>query len=299
MADLPRIISQPQSNTALTGTVHYAPAKSLWISAMYLVAIVGGALTFSIEALLVFLVTSAITLCLGHSLGMHRRLIHNSYACPPWLEYIFVYCGVLVGLAGPLGMMKTHDLRDWAQRQPQCHDYFAHKRSMLQDAFWQLHCDIQLNHAPEFKPEARVRDDKIYQFMERYWVWQQLPLAIVLGALGGVSWIIWGICVRVAVSVTGHWLVGYFAHNGGAKHWHVEGAAVQGYNIKHLGLLTMGECWHNNHHAFPDSAKLGLRAGEVDPGWWVLCLLEKLGWVWAIKRPEDLPERLELKPVVV
>jgi predicted DCC family thiol-disulfide oxidoreductase YuxK len=64
--------------------------------------------------------TTAITLCLGHSLGMHRRFIHRSYAAPLWLERLFVYLGTLVGMAGPLGMMRTHDLRDRAQRQPEC-----------------------------------------------------------------------------------------------------------------------------------------------------------------------------------
>ena len=293
--DIPRIISQSNDNTALLGSVQLAPAKSLWISGMYALAIVGGALTFSWDALLVFLVTSAITICLGHSLGMHRRLIHNSYECPLWLEYAFVYLGVLVGLAGPLGMIKTHDMRDWAQRQAQCHDYFAHRQPMWRDWFWQLHCDIKLTHPPTFKPEPEVANDRFYQFIETYWMWQQLPLAILLGAIGGVSWIIWGICVRVAVSVTGHWLVGYFAHNQGHQHWQVEGAAVQGHNVKHLGLITMGECWHNNHHAFPGSAKLGLHTGEVDPGWWVLKSLQKLGLVWNIKLPEDLAERPELR----
>ncbi|MGB1310895.1 MAG: acyl-CoA desaturase [Leucothrix sp.] len=262
---------------------------------MYATAIVGGTLTFSWEALLVFLVTSAITLCLGHSLGMHRRLIHNSYSCPKWMEYLFVYLGVLVGLAGPLGMMKTHDLRDWAQRQPQCHDYFAHRSGMLRDWFWQLHCDIQLTYPPTFTPDAQVANSRFYRLTETYWMWQQLPLMLLLGTLGGISWIVWGICVRVAVSVTGHWLVGYFAHNQGSKHWRVEGAAVQGHNIKHLGLITMGECWHNNHHAFPESAKLGLHDNEVDPGWWVLVVLKKFGWVWNIKLPKDLADRPELK----
>ena len=45
---------------------------------------------------------------------------------------------------------------------------------------------------------------------------------------------------------------------------------MQGYNVPFAALLTMGESWHNNHHAFPGSARLGLRAGEWDPGWWVL-----------------------------
>lgn len=292
-----RILNQSTKHAAAEGNVEYMPTKSLWISSMYVLGIVGGALTFSWEAVLVFLISSAITLCLGHSLGMHRRLIHRSYACPLWLEYTFVYLGVLVGLAGPIGMIKTHDMRDWAQRQTRCHDYFAHQQPMWRDWFWQLHCDIKLKHAPDFLLEKHIQQDKFYRFLEKYWMWQQLPWVLLLGLTGGISWVIWGVCVRIAVCVTGHWLVGYFAHNDGDKHWEVEGAAVQGHNIKYLGLITMGECWHNNHHAFPGSAKLGLHTFENDPGWWVLCALQKMGLVWHIKLPVDLPERPELTPI--
>ncbi|MGH1486907.1 MAG: acyl-CoA desaturase [Cellvibrionaceae bacterium] len=294
---VPRIKAIPGKDNAYTGDVRWSPIKSIWISVMYIATIIGGWLTFSWEALLLFLITCAVTLLGGHSLGMHRRLIHNSYECPLWLEYFLVYLGVLVGLAGPLGMIKTHDMRDWAQRQKRCHSYFGHKESFLKDWFWQIHCDIQLTAGPDFIPEARVAKDKIYDWMEKTWMWQQAPWIIIFGLIGGLDWIIWGICIRVTVCVTGHWLVGYFAHNDGDKHWHVEGAAVQGYNIKYLGLITMGECWHNNHHAFPGSAKLGLHKGETDPGWWILKLLEKIGLVWSIKLPEDLPDRAELKVV--
>jgi fatty-acid desaturase len=96
---------------------------------------------------------------------------------------------------------------------------------------------------------------------------QQIPWAVLFFAIGGVPWVVWGIAVRVAASVTGHWLVGYFAHNRGPRSWHVEGAGVQGYNVPYCGLITMGEAWHNNHHAFPGSARLGLRDGEIDPVW--------------------------------
>ena len=85
----------------------------------------------------------------------------------------------------------------------------------------------------------------------------------------------WGICMRVAVSVTGHWFIGYFAHNQGARDWHVDGAAIQGFNIKFASLITMGESWHNNHHAFPGSALLGIEKNQLDPGWWVLLALKK------------------------
>jgi fatty-acid desaturase len=115
--------------------------------------------------------------------------------------------------------------------------------------------------------------------------------------MGGMPWLVWGITVRVAASVTGHWLVGYFAHNRGPRSWHIEGAGVQGYNVPYCGLITMGEAWHNNHHAFPSSARLGLRDGETDPGWWVLRTLQWAGLVWGVKTPEMLPHRANLVPL--
>ena len=59
----------------------------------------------------------------------------------------------------------------------------------------------------------------------------------------------------------------------------------------------MGEAWHNNHHAFPGSARLGLDKGESDPGWWVLTVLARLGLVWGVKTPESLPHRPNLVPL--
>lgn len=291
---VPTIYENSEIN-AFEAKVIWSPSKSIWVMMMYLFGIYGVLFLSSIENFLVFLISSAITLCLGHSLGMHRRLIHQSYECPKWLEYLFVHFGVIVGLAGPFGMVRTHDTRDWAQRQPQCHPYFSHQSSFLKDGFWQIHCDIVLKHPPIFKEES-ILDTQFYHFMEKTWMLQQLPLALILYLIGGVEWVIWGTCLRVAISVTGHWLIGYFAHNSGHRSWHVNGAGVQGYNIKFCGLITMGECWHNNHHAFPGSAKLGLEKGQSDPGWWVLIILSKIGLVKNLKLVADLEERQELVP---
>ncbi len=127
----------------LLGEVVYAPGKSLWISMMVLAAVVGGAATASIGAVLLFALSTAAVLLFGHSLGNHRKLIHNSFACPKWLEHLLVYLGVQVGLAGPLGLMRQHDLRDFAQRHPRCHPYLRHGAGMLSDAWWQLHCELR------------------------------------------------------------------------------------------------------------------------------------------------------------
>ena len=281
---------------AVSGTVNWKPAKSLWISAMTLAALLGGPVFFTFGALVLFLATTATTVCLGHSLGMHRRLIHRSFDCPLWLERLFVYLGTLVGMAGPYGMIRQHDIRDWAQRKPVCHPYLAHRSSIMRDGYWQLHCELKLSCPPQLVLERRVAEDRFYRFLERTWMGQQLPWAVLLFLLGGMPFVVWGVPVRIAASVTGHWLVGYFAHNQGPRSWHVEGAGVQGYNVSYCGLITMGEAWHNNHHAYPGSARMGLQPGQFDPGFRFIQLLEALGLAWDIRTPGTLPPRASLQP---
>jgi fatty-acid desaturase len=281
----------------LIGDVRFAPVKSLWFTTMAIGALVGGVMTFSWSAFLLFMGLTGLVLLLGHSLGSHRKLIHNSYQCPKWLEYLLVYCGVQVGLAGPLGLLRQHELRDYAQRLPQCHDYLRHGRRFWVDAWWQLHCDLRLRRPPDIRLEERLVNDRVYRFLERTWMLQQVPPALLLYAVGGWGFVFWGVCARVTAGVFGHWLIGFYAHNHGGMHHEVRGAAVQGRNIPLTSLLTMGESWHNNHHAFPGSARLGLYPGEWDPGWWMLLLLRRWGLAWDFRLPSDLPEREELVAV--
>jgi len=288
-----RVAATPGSNV-VEGRVHYAPVKSLWLMLMVAGGLVGGALTFSLPAFALFLASTAVVLLFGHSLGSHRKLIHDSFGCPKWLEYLLVYLGVQVGLSGPLGLLRQHELRDYAQRLPDCHDYLRHGRGFWRDGWWQLHCGLELAHSPSVRIESVIADDRFYRFLERSWMLQQLPWAMLFYAWGSWGFVCWGVCARVSAGVCGHWLIGYFAHNQGAMHFRVNGAAVQGHNIRLASLLTMGECWHNNHHAFPGSARLGLHAGEWDPGWWALCVLRRCGLAWRLRLPHQLPARPEL-----
>lgn len=260
-------------------------------------ALLLGPVYFSWDALLLFVMTTGVTLCAGHSVGMHRRLIHSSFDCPLWVEYACVYLGTLVGMAGPIGMIRLHDMRDWAQRQEACHDFFAHRGGFWRDGWHQLHCEVRLDRPPAFMLDPRIERSPFYAFLERTWMWQQLPWAILFLAIGGMPWLVWGICARVSVSVTGHWLVGHFAHLEGEQSWIVDGAAVQGYDVRLAGLISMGESWHNNHHAFPGSARLGLEPGQIDLGWLMIMLLQKLGLAWDIVLPVGLPARPELRRV--
>jgi fatty-acid desaturase len=289
-----RIIASDETDP-VAGVVRWAPVKSLWLAGITAAALGLGPVFASWDALLLFVATTAATLCFGHSVGMHRRLIHASFACPKWLEYGCVYLGTLVGMAGPIGMVRQHDMRDWAQRQPACHDYFCHRRRFWHDAWWQLHCELVLQRPPRFCPEGALAHDPFYRVVERTWMWQQLPWAVLFFAVGGWGWVVWGIAVRVGICVTGHWLVGHFAHRRGGQSWIVEGASAQGYNVRFAGLISMGESWHNNHHAFPGSARLGLLPGQVDPGWWLIRGFAALGLASDIRTPDMLPFRPELR----
>ena len=126
---------------------------------------------------------------------------------------------------------------------------------------------------------------------------QQLFVAIPLFLIGGIEFVLWGVCLRVSVSLIGHWLVGHFAHKSGQQGWKVSGLPVQGYNLPGLGLITFGENWHANHHAFPHSARLGIERGQLDPGFWLIKAMERFGLAHSILEPFDRPAREGLERV--
>lgn len=272
------------------GTVRWDPAHSLWNGGMMLATLILAPLSFSWAALAVFLVLTGGSLLLGHSVGFHRRLIHRSFDCPRWLERILVWIGTAVGMSGPFWMIRTHDLRDWAQRRSDCHDYLAHRRPMLIDAVWQMHCRLDLDHPPAFDL-GRAGRDRFYRFLERTWMLQQLPIAGLLYLAGGWSFVVWGVCARVTASVTGHWFVGHLAHRRGPQTWVVKQAGVQAHDVPWAAIPTMGEAWHNNHHAFPGSARIGLYPGQSDWGFRFIQLLERLELAWDVRTPETLGDR--------
>ena len=289
---LDRIQPTKNSNTA-DGRLSWAPAKSLWFTGHFAVWMSFGFTHFSLGAFAAYLLLSILILCGGHSLGMHRKLIHDSFDCPLWLARFGAYLGTLVGLGGPFTMMRAHDLRDWAQRQDQCHVFFSQHSSIPRDWLSQTHLKLTLENGPDIQFPDKLTKDPFMIFLQRT-VWlQQIPIGILLYLWGDMGWVAWGISARIVVSITGHWLIGWFAHNDGPRSFHVPTHGVQGHNVPGplalFGFISFGECWHNNHHAFPESARLGLFRFEFDPGWWVLRGFEKIGLVWNLATPETIP----------
>ncbi len=277
------------------GRVVYDVPKLIWNLGMIVLALVLAPITFRFDAFLLFLLLTYFSLLIGHSAGMHRMMIHRSYQCHPLVERLLIYIGVLVGMSGPCGIIKIHDLRDWAQRQNQCHDFFSHKRSFLQDIWWQLSSKFEFRRPPTVTIEAKYSADIFYQWLEGTWRYHQLLLGGILYWLGDWAFVVWGIFVRVSVSIVGHWSITYFCHNPGPGVWRVKNASVQASNIPGLGIITYGECWHNNHHAFPESARIGIESGQSDPAWRFIQVLSYFGLAKNIGKPRSPEKRDDLQ----
>ena len=285
------------SANAVIGEVVWDRPRSIWNMTMLGAALIFAPFTFTWPALGVFLATAAVTLCAGHSVGFHRRLIHRSFACPSWLERVLVWLGTAVGMGGPIWTIRLHDSRDWAQRQPDCHWFLRHGKPPLLDGFYYLNFRLKLRDPPGFNPGPGIADDRFYVFLQRSWMLHQLPIAAVLYLLGGWSFVVWGVFVRVAACTVMHWFISYFAHTRGPQDWVVDDAVIQAHNVPLMAIPTMGESWHSNHHAFPSSARHGLYPGQIDLGWRFVQMLEWLGLAWDVKLPANLPPRPGISPV--
>lgn len=287
-----------QDTSPIEGRIVLDWQKVIWNGGTLILAFVFAPITFSWDALLMCVVLTYFMLLIGHSVGMHRMMIHKTFKSPKWFERLLIYVGVLVGMSGPFGILKIHDIRDWAQRQKVCHDFFSHKRGYLRDITWQLFYRFEFSAPPKFIIESEMANDAWYRFFEKTWRFHQIILAVPLYYFGGWSWVVWGILVRVPLSIIGHWSITYICHNPGPGRWHVQDAAVQASNLPGMGILTYGECWHNNHHAFPESARIGLEKGQCDPSWRFIQMIAKLGLAHTIGQPRpqhDQDDLVEIK----
>jgi stearoyl-CoA desaturase (delta-9 desaturase) len=98
---------------------------------------------------------------------------------------------------------------------------------------------------------------------------------LVFLAIGGLPWVIWGIFLRLVLVYHSTWFVNSAAHAFGYTNFKLENDLST--NCWWVGLIAYGEGWHNNHHAFPKSARHGLRPTEIDITWMSIWVLKKLG----------------------
>lgn len=271
------------------GRVRFDFGKSLWLWGMLLPGVLLGLPALSFRLVIISLGLTLLTLCLGHSVGLHRGVIHRTYEASPLVRGVLAELFVLTGLGGPLSWARLHAVRDFFQNEPDCPRYFAYRHPMLRDFGWNLHLSFV---PPSFaRYEARLPDDVFHdrwlRFLEHTWPLHVLALAIVIGATLGPEALAVCVCLRTAVGILGHWAVGYCSHVWGERRFEIDGASEMGTNGWLLGVLSFGEGFHNNHHALPHSARMGLNWYEFDLGWLALRLLERLGAVGYLQDPDS------------
>lgn len=265
------------------GELRLRPVKLLWNGALAASLLVGP-FCFRLDAAVFAMGMALVVLALGHSVGFHRGVIHGAFRMGPWTERALVYLAILAGIGGPIGMLRMHNTRDAHQNRPEAPDFYTFAHPAWRDASWYLFHE----HTGPAAPIDPAREaDPWYRFFEATWRLQHLPWIVGLALYGGLPWVVWGWGVRTAVCVFGHWYVNYAAHTRGYRRWRMPGSGEEGRNHLLWGALAMGEGWHNNHHAWPDSAKFGVGWWELDPGWWVVRGLRALGLVWDVKTWES------------
>ncbi len=218
-----------------------------------------------------------LTGCLGITLGWHRLIAHRSFQVPKWLEYFFVFCGSLACQHGPIDWVGLHRHHHRYSDQPSDHHNSGR-------GFWWSHMGWIFHEVPSQKEVLRftrdIADDPVYKFFNRYFFPLQFVLAGVLYLAGGWPFVVWGVFVRLVVVYHCTWLVNSATHKFGYRTYETTDAST---NCWWVAVLTYGEGWHNNHHAYQHSARHGLRWWEIDLTWMHIRLLQTLGLAKRIK----------------
>jgi stearoyl-CoA desaturase (delta-9 desaturase) len=212
---------------------------------------------------------------IGICLGYHRLLTHRSLQVPKGLEYMIALIGSLALQGGPLfwvaGHRRHHTYTEDIDKDP-----YSAKRG-----FWWSHMGWLLYKRPEFfeyesnrKFAPDLAKDAFYRWLDRYYLLLQIPLGVGLYLLGGWSFVIYGLFVRAVLLWHSTWLINSASHITGYRSHDCDDNSR---NLWWAAILTYGEGWHNNHHAYPNVAKAGWKWWEIDLTWWAILILKQMG----------------------
>ncbi len=254
-----------------------------WITIIYMATIHLVALlallpsNFSWGAVGVAFLLYWITGGLGITLGFHRLVTHRSFQAPKWLEYFLVFCGTLACQGGPIQWIGLHRIHHkHSDTEPDPHD--------SNRGFWWSHMGWMLCNIPADDDIPRytqdIFGDPVYQFFQKYFVPIQVVLGLFLYWLGGWPFVIWGVFARLVVVFHFTWFVNSATHKFGYQSHESNDNST---NCWWVALLSFGEGWHNNHHAFQYSARHGLQWWEIDITWMTIQLLQFLGLAKNVK----------------
>jgi sn-1 stearoyl-lipid 9-desaturase len=236
---------------------------------------------FSWQAVGVAILLHWITGGLGITLGWHRLLSHRSFQVPKWLEYFFALCGTLAlqgGILWWVGLHRHHHLH--SDEDVDHHD--SKKGFLWSHVRWMCFEVPAESDIPRFTKD--ISGDPFYQFLNSYFFPLQVVLGVVLYAIGGWSFVFWGVFARLVIVYHCTWLVNSATHKFGYRNFETTDNST---NCWWVAITTYGEGWHNNHHAYQYSARHGMKWWEIDITWMTIQVLQLLGLATKVKLVEE------------
>jgi stearoyl-CoA desaturase (delta-9 desaturase) len=262
-----------------------------WVNVVYFATIhvlaLGAFWTFSWTGLALLLGLNWVAGSLGIGVTFHRLLTHRGYKAPKFLEYIGTVCGMLASEGGAITWVAMHRMHHTLSDRP------GKDLHTPKDGFWWSHmgwilCKLDLGYREmeqRYAPELVA--DPVHRVLNQLHVLPNILLGFALFALGGWSWLIWGMFVRLVVGLNTTWFVNSATHTWGYRTFETN---EDSRNLWWVGLLAWGEGWHNNHHAFQRSARHGLAWWEFDANW---VLIRSLAEVGLVREIQLLPKNAE------
>jgi stearoyl-CoA desaturase (delta-9 desaturase) len=232
------------------------------------------------------------TVALGISLCFHRTLTHHSLRLFKPLEYVLAIFGTLALQGDPIRWVAVHR-KHHAHADREGDPHSIHGGFRWAHAEWVYRHNIALPTEEEmrhFAPDLYAQ--RFYRALRYLSVPLQIALGVGLFALGGWSWMILGIFVRLAISYQSTWLVNSASHMLGYRTYQTGDRST---NCWWVALISWGEGWHNNHHAFPFSARHGLRWFEIDMTWWHVRILALLRLADRVRIPSKSMQQQRLR----
>ncbi len=223
---------------------------------------------------------------IGITLGYHRMMTHRAFKAKAPVRAFFLWAGLQALQGGPASWAATHRRHHALADQP------GDPHSPL-DGLWHSHVGwmVKGNMVHSGPAYDRMMRDPVVRFFEKtQLLWYILtfvgPGLIALAITGnwGMFWqaVLWAGVVRVFIMHHVTWSINSICHVWGARPYDSPDVAR---NNAIFGVAGYGEGWHNNHHAFPDSAYLGHRWYQIDLGKYVLLALRPFGLVYDLKIP--------------
>ena len=258
----------------------------LWLGFVHLGAL-AAPLFFTWKALLIMVVLSWMTGCLGVCLGYHRLLTHTSLETHKFVRNVFAVLGTLAGEGPPLMWVaahrKHHQFSDQPEdpHSPKAGAFWSHMLWMLPRHGSQHWAELYRSYTPDLLAEPFMR------LLNRTFLWWHLGLGLLLFGVGwggwdlntGISFVVYGMFVRLVYVLHITWLVNSASHMWGYRNYETRDDSR---NLWWVGLLAFGEGWHNNHHAWQRVAKHGHRWWELDVTYVAIAVMQRLGLAWNI-----------------